>query len=119
MDVALTSPYVVTLTGPDREKLQARLRAPTTAQRDVLRARIVLAAADGDANAQIARDLAVHLDTVRKWRRRYCAEGLDALRDRPRPGRGFDPVWWTPRKRGSSPWEDNVGSSLLSTRTRP
>ena len=32
---------------------------------------------------------------------------------------GFDPVWWTPRKRGSSPWEDSVGSSLLSTRTRP
>ena len=34
-------------------------------------------------------------------------------------GIGFDPVWWTPRKRGSSPWEDSVGSLLLSTRTRP
>lgn len=53
----------------------------------MLRARIVLGAADGDTNAQIARDLGVHLDTVRKWRRRYCADGLDGLRDRPRPGR--------------------------------
>ncbi len=87
MDVALASPYVVTLTDPHRAMLQARLRAATTAQRDVLRARIVLAAAEGDANAQIARDLAVHVDTVRKWRRRYCAHGLDGLRDLPRPGR--------------------------------
>jgi transposase len=87
MDMHLTSPYVVNLTDPDRATLQARLRAATTPQRDVLRARIVLAAADSEANAQIARDLGVHVDTVRKWRRRYCSDGLDGLRDRPRPGR--------------------------------
>lgn len=87
MDMHLTSPYVVNLTDPDRAMLQARLRAATTAQRDVLRAGIVLAADGGDANAQIARDLAVHVDTVRKWRRRFCTGGLDGLRDRPRPGR--------------------------------
>ena len=94
MDVALTSPYVVDLTDRDRETLQARVRAATTAQRDVLRARIVLAAADGEANAQIGRDLEVCVDTVRKWRRRYCADGLEGLRDRPRPGRPpvFTPV---------------------------
>lgn len=88
------SPYAVNLTGPDRAALQARLRASTTAQRDVLRARIVLAAANGAANAQIARDLAVHVDTVRKGRRRYCSDGLDGLRDLPRPGRppGFTAV---------------------------
>jgi len=83
----LASPYVVNLTDPDRARLQARLRAATTTQRDVLRARIVLAAADGHTNAQIARDLTVHVDTVRKWRRRYCSDGLDGLRDLPRPGR--------------------------------
>ena len=87
MDVPLTSPYTVNLTDPDRQTLHARVRAATTAQRDVLRARIVLAAADGGANARIARDLEVCVDTVRKWRRRYCADGLDGLRDRPRPGR--------------------------------
>jgi len=32
---------------------------------------------------------------------------------------GLDPVWWTPCKRGCSSWEVNVGSFLLSTRTRP
>jgi transposase len=52
-----------------------------------LRARIVLAAADGAANAAIARGLGVGDDTVRKWRRRFCEHGLDGLRDRPRPGR--------------------------------
>ncbi len=94
MDVPLTSPYIVRLTAAAREALLARVRASTTPQRDVLRARIVLAAAAGDANAQIARDLGVHVDTVRKWRRRYCAHGMDGLRDRPRPGRRlvFTPV---------------------------
>ena len=32
---------------------------------------------------------------------------------------GFDPLWWTPRKRGSSSWEVSVGSSLPCTRMRP
>jgi transposase len=94
MDVPVTSPFIVSLTDADREALKARVRAATTPQRDVLRARIVLAADGGDANAQIARDLGVHVDTVRKWRRRYCTDGLDGLRDRPRPGRKpvFTPI---------------------------
>jgi len=94
MDVPVTSPLIVNLTDPDREALKARVRAATTPQRNVLRARIVLAADGGDTNAQIARDLDIHVDTVRKWRRRYCAEGLDGLRDRPRPGRKpvFTPI---------------------------
>jgi transposase len=52
-----------------------------------LRARIVLAAAEGAANAAIAGELGVGDDMVRKWRRRFCEEGLDGLGDRPRPGR--------------------------------
>jgi len=94
MDVPLTSLYTVRLAKTDRENLLARVRAATTPQRDVLRARIVLAADTGDANAKIARELGVHVDTVRKWRRRYCADRLDGLRDRPRPGRqpAFTPV---------------------------
>ncbi len=51
------------------------------------RAQIVLAAADEEANAQIARRLGVCVDTVRKWRARFCARGLPGLADRPRPGR--------------------------------
>ncbi|WP_374200213.1 helix-turn-helix domain-containing protein [Streptomyces sp. AC555_RSS877] len=47
-----------------------------TAQvRQVLRAKIVLAAADGLANAAIARELKVSINTVRKWRGRFAAGG--------------------------------------------
>ncbi|MFD8721986.1 IS630 family transposase [Streptomyces sp. NPDC059629] len=55
--------------------------------RAVLRARIVLAAADGQANGAIARELEVSVNTVRKWRGRFAAGGLEKLRDAGRPGR--------------------------------
>jgi transposase len=55
--------------------------------RAVLRARIVLAAADGDSNGAIARELDVSVNTVRKWRGRFAAAGLDGLRDAARSGR--------------------------------
>lgn len=87
MDMHLTSPYVVALTDPDRAMLQARLRAATTLNAMCCVPGSCWPPADGDANAQIARDLGVHVDTVRKWRRRYCTDGLDGLRDLPRPGR--------------------------------
>jgi hypothetical protein len=47
----------------------------------------VLAAAEGRAKAAIARRLEICVDTVRKWRARFCAEGLAGLADRHRPGR--------------------------------
>ena len=50
------------------------------------RARIVLAAAEGLENKEIAVRLEASADTVGKWRRRYAAEGLDGLYDEPRPG---------------------------------
>uniref|UniRef100_UPI001C3765B6 IS630 family transposase n=1 Tax=Peterkaempfera griseoplana TaxID=66896 RepID=UPI001C3765B6 len=52
-----------------------------------LRARIVLLAAQGRANARIARETGVHLDTVRTWRSRFAEQGLPGLADRKRPGR--------------------------------
>ncbi|WSX88733.1 IS630 family transposase [Micromonospora sp. NBC_00898] len=52
-----------------------------------MRARNVLAAADGDSNGAIARKLDVHVNMVRKWRGRFAASGLDGLRDAARPGR--------------------------------
>jgi putative transposase len=64
-------------------------------QHQVLRARIVLAAAQGRSNVQIARDLAIHVDTVRLWRDRWSGlTGIDQetlsvaerLQDAPRPG---------------------------------
>ncbi len=66
--------------------LEARLRAPTTAQRDVMRARIVLLAADGRSTRSIARELKTMPRTVSLWRGRFAREGLAGLAERPRPG---------------------------------
>ncbi|RZL73304.1 MAG: helix-turn-helix domain-containing protein [Rhodococcus sp. (in: high G+C Gram-positive bacteria)] len=64
------SAVVIDLSTTERAALTARARAVSDAHRDVLRARIVLAAADGHPNAVIAAGLGVHVDTVRKWRGR-------------------------------------------------
>src|SRR5262245_30922676 len=53
----------------------------------VVRAKIVLAADDGAANAAIARQLGLGVDAVRRWRRRFSEQGLAGLADRKRPGR--------------------------------
>lgn len=85
--MSIMSPYRIVLTYPQRRLLIARARRASGEHRDVLRARIVLAAADGASNAAIARELGVGVDTVRKWRRRFSEDGLNGLRDRPRSGR--------------------------------
>jgi transposase len=74
------------LTVEERAALVALIR-PTGQARMLLRARIVLAAADGASNAGIARDLGVYEDTVRKWRHRYDQQRLAGLADAPRCGR--------------------------------
>jgi transposase len=80
-------PRTIVEVKPDqREALERLTRASTTPQRDVLRARIVLAAADGAAYSEIAARLSVHLRTVERWCRRFVRAGLDGLRDLPRPG---------------------------------
>jgi DNA-directed RNA polymerase specialized sigma24 family protein len=85
--VSRPSPFVVILTASERRVLEGRLRRATAQQREVVRARIVLAAADGQQNAQIAGRLGVAVNTVSKWRKRFVEEGLGGLRDRRRPGR--------------------------------
>ena len=81
------SPFVIDLGDDDRRRLEALVRRATAEQRMVLRARIVLAAADGEENASIASRLGVALNTVIKWRKRFYEEGMDSLSDRPRSGR--------------------------------
>ncbi len=77
----------IALTDDEREKLQAWVRRPKTAQRLAMRARIVLLAADDKrTNTAIAADLGVTLPTVGKWRRRFAELRLDGLADEPRPG---------------------------------
>ena len=77
----------VVLSAGERKRLTKRARGAKTAYRDWLRAQIVLAAARGRANARIAAELGVSTDTVRKWRGRFTAPGLDGLKDLPRSGR--------------------------------
>lgn len=76
----------VRLSPEDRAVLEARVRAPTTAQREVLRARIVLLADEGRSTRSIARRVGTMPRTVSLWRGRYAREGLAGLADKPRPG---------------------------------
>jgi len=77
----------VRLTIKRRRKLEQIVAAGTSQQRLVLRAQIVLAAAAGNTNAQIARDLGCSGNVVRCWRRRFARRGISGLSGRPRPGR--------------------------------
>jgi Winged helix-turn helix len=81
------SPFVIELSAEDRGPLEALVRRRTAKHRMVLRAQIVLAAADGDQNVSIAERLGVSLNMVIKWRRRFFEEGVDGLADRKRSGR--------------------------------
>lgn len=83
----ISSPFVIILSADEHQELTVRANAARAPHRDVIRAKIILAAADGGSNAQIAAELGCHVDTVRKWRRRYCADRLAGLADRPRSGR--------------------------------
>ena len=85
----------VVLSEKEQEGLLQITRRHCSEQQVVLRARIVLAAAQGISNAQIARDLSVNVDTVRLWRDRWVGlQGIDLktvsllerLQDAPRPG---------------------------------
>jgi FixJ family two-component response regulator len=80
----------ITLTASERHRLTKLVRTHTAAQQDVTRARIVLLAAGSQSNNQIATRLGISVDTVRKWRGRYAAEGRDGLGDRPRSGACHD-----------------------------
>jgi len=81
------SSYVICLGDTQRAELESLSRRATAPFRLVLRARVVLLAADGLANCVIAGRLGICEDTARKWRRRYCQQGIDGLADAPRPGR--------------------------------
>ena len=87
--------------------LEARVRAPTSEQRDVFRARIVLLAAEGRSTRSIARELGTMPRTVSLWRGRYAREGLAGLRI----GRG--------RAGAPGKYDATTGRRILAVLERP
>lgn len=77
----------VRLKPKERAALEARLRSPTTPQRDAKRAKIVLLAAEGRSTRSIAAEVGVQPRIVSNWRARFADEGLAGLEERPRGGR--------------------------------
>ena len=79
---------VVVLSAEQREMLESRARARSAAARSVERARIVLLAAAGMQDKQIAAKLRIMPEKAARWRNRFLDGGLAALdKDAPRPGR--------------------------------
>ncbi len=77
----------IDLSAEEERELRAVVRTPSASQQQAMRARIVLRAADGATNTQIAAEVGVSLPTVGLWRRSFCERGLDGLIDAPRSGR--------------------------------
>ena len=76
----------VTLSEEERAVLERWVRRGKTAQRLVMRSRVVLLAAKGLSNSEIARRFDTCACTSRKWRGRFAKQRLDGLLDEPRPG---------------------------------
>ena len=93
------SPYDIHLTSEEQCQLRHRADSYTSPYCDVVRAKLVLLAAEGLPNDEIGRRLDLPRQVVSKWRKRFFYERLEGLADRPRRGRpgGFPP---SGRRRG-------------------
>src|SRR5262245_9445954 len=83
----LKNKYLVAREADERPQLAHLLHSGTPATRKVTRARILLKTAEGVEDSAMAAALAVGRATVERPRRRWVAEGLGALEERPRPGK--------------------------------
>ena len=81
------SPFHIHLSRKEREILENRSRKYTLPYFEVLRAKMILLAAAGHSNDQIATALSVGRDVVSLWRKRFFHERLPGLEERQRPGR--------------------------------
>jgi len=91
------SPYFIRLTKKERTALETVSRRYTSAYRDVIRARIVLYAAQGLRNDEIAARLDTPRQIVSKWRKRFFEQRLRGLEERARRGR---PALFSPQRCG-------------------
>ena len=81
------SPFDIDLTHHERRVLESRARKYTLPYFEVLRARMILLAAQGWRNDEIAAALSVGRDVVSLWRKRFFHQRLAGLEERPRSGR--------------------------------
>jgi len=105
----MPSPHAaeIVLTDAERAELQGWVRRRSSAAGLALRARIVLAAADGGSNVDVADRLDLDRGTIRKWRNRFAESRCDGLLDEPRPGR--------PRVIGDDRIEELITATLETT----
>jgi transposase len=80
-------PTQITVSEDERRQLEAMIKRPKAEARYVERARMVLWAAEGQSNLEIARRLDTREARVSRWRTRFEREGLAGLHDAPRMGR--------------------------------
>jgi transposase len=87
------SPYNIHLSDAERVQLESQARKYTSSYYSVIRAKMILLAAQGQPNDQIAASLSVPRPIVSKWRKRFFEERMAGLADEPRTGRppGFSP----------------------------
>ncbi len=97
----------IVLTDAERAELEGWTRRRTSAAGLALRAKIVLAAADGGTNVELSERLGVDRGTIRKWRNRFKEYRCDGLLDEPRPGR--------PRVVGDAQIEALITATLETT----
>jgi transposase len=89
------SPFLIELSSVERTHLEAMAHQYTSPYRDVIRARIVLYAAEGLSNDVIAARLDTPRQVVSKWRKRFFKQRLPGLEEQPRRGR---PVRFPPQR---------------------
>jgi hypothetical protein len=81
------SPFGIILSVDEKQELLARARRYTLPYYQVQRAKMILLAAEGVENDEIARRLETRREVVWQWRKRFYEKRLAGLEERPRPGR--------------------------------
>lgn len=87
LEMPRRSPFAITLSGQERRILEEIARSYTSPYIEVVRAKIVLYAAEGLSNKQIGERLDTPRQIVSKWRKRFFERGLAGLEERARRGR--------------------------------
>jgi transposase len=85
--VPCRSPFPIILTREERRELEAMARKYTSPYRDVIRAKLVLFAAEGLSNDVIAARLDTPRQIISKWRKRFFDQRVPGLEEEPRGGR--------------------------------